>query len=219
MTTEGDKLAKESRTVLAIVFVFLVFSIVIHWWISAAIFLCFLAFSIYFFRNPKRHPRGGERDVLSPADGKIVQNELIHDDRYLKTRCRKIGIFMSLFDVHVNRCPVSGSVEAIEYRKGKFVSANLDKASEDNEQNALIIKTHHGMKVAVVQIAGLVARRIVCYPVVGAALERGRIFGMIKFGSRLDVYLPPESSVHIGMGQKVLAGETVLATLPGEDIS
>ncbi len=214
MTTERDRWARESRGVLGIAFIFLVFSVVIHWWISAGIFLAFLIFTLYFFRNPARHPQGNEQDVLSPADGKIVQNAIIHDERYLKTRCRKIGIFMSLFDVHINRCPVTGTVEAIEYRKGKFVSANLDKASDDNEQNALIIKTKDGISLSVVQIAGLIARRIVCYPVVGTMLRRGSIFGMIKFGSRLDVYLPEGSQVHVSLGQKVRAGETILATLP-----
>ncbi len=215
-TTETDKFAKEGRTVLAIVFVFFLLSLVKHWWIASGIFVVFLAFSLYFFRNPARHPQGGEQGVLSPADGKVVQNDIVEDDRYLKTRCRKIGIFMSLLDVHVNRVPVSGTVEAIEYRQGKFIAANLDKASEDNEQNALIIKAKNGIRLAVVQIAGLIARRIVCYPVVGTSLRRGSIFGMIKFGSRLDVYLPVESSVQVTLGQKVRAGETVLATLPGE---
>ncbi|MBW1660501.1 MAG: phosphatidylserine decarboxylase family protein [Deltaproteobacteria bacterium] len=215
-TTEADKFAREGRTVLGIGVVFLLFSLTQHWWITSGIFTAFLAFSLYFFRNPQRVPQGGERDVLSPADGKVVQNEVVYDDRYLKRRCRKIGIFMSLFDVHVNRAPVSGTVEAIEYRPGKFVSANLDKASEDNEQNALIIKEKNGMVIGVVQIAGLIARRIVCYPIVGSQVERGAIFGMIKFGSRLDVYLPEDSTVHVRLGDKAHAGETIIATLPEE---
>jgi len=202
---------------MGIAFVFLLFSLAERWWISAAIFTFFLAFSLYFFRNPPRHPRGEDRDVLSPADGTVVQNEILYDDRYMKERCLKIGIFMSLFDVHVNRSPVSGIVEAMEYRQGKFVSANLDKASEDNEQNALIIRTKYGNRVSVVQIAGFIARRIVCYPIVGTSLERGKIFGMIKFGSRLDVYLPEKSTARVSVGQKVKAGETILATMPGED--
>lgn len=218
MTTEKDKLAKEGLGVLAIVFLFFLFSLAREWWVAAVIFGVFISFSLYFFRNPKRRPHGKEKDVLSPADGKIVQNSIVTDDRYLKTRCRKIGIFMSLLDVHVNRAPVSGTVEAIEYRKGKFLSANLDKASEDNEQNALIVKAKDNIRMAVVQIAGLVARRIVCYPIVGTELRRGSILGMIKFGSRLDIYLPVESSVHIQLGQKVRAGETIIATLPGENI-
>lgn len=131
-TTETDKFAREGRTVLAIVFVLFLLSVVKHWWIASGIFAAFLAFSLYFFRNPARHPQGEEQGVLSPADGKVVQNDIVEDDRYLKTQCRKIGIFMSLLDVHVNRVPVSGTVEAIEYRQGKFISANLDKASEDN---------------------------------------------------------------------------------------
>ncbi len=216
-TTERDRFAREGRTVLGIAVVFLLFSMVQHWWIASGIFGAFLAFSLYFFRNPIRVPRGGEKDVLAPADGKIVQNEIVYDDRYLKTRCRKVSIFMSLFDVHVNRVPVSGTVEAVEYNPGKFVSANLDKASLDNEQNALIIKEKDDILLCVVQIAGLIARRIVCYPVVGTRIERGTIFGMIKFGSRLDVYLPETSDVHVQLGEKVRAGESIIATLPGEN--
>ncbi len=215
-TTEGDKLAREGRTVLGIGAVFLLFSLVQHWWIAAVILAVFLLFSLYFFRNPTRVPKGREEDVLSPADGKIVQNEIVYDDRYLKRRCHKIGIFMSIFDVHVNRVPLSGTVQAIEYHPGKFISATRDKASDDNEQNALIIKKENGISVAVVQIAGLIARRIVCYPIVGTRVERGAIFGMIKFGSRLDVYLPEKSKIHIQMGEKVRAGETIIATLPGK---
>jgi phosphatidylserine decarboxylase len=215
-TTEADKFAREGRTVLGIAVVFLLFSLVQHWWVASGIFAVFLAFSLYFFRNPSRIPKGKEEDVLSPADGKVVQNEIVEDERFLKTRCRKIGIFMSLFDVHVNRVPVSGMVEATEYHQGKFVSANLDKASEVNERNALIIRAKGGISLAVVQIAGLVARRIVCYPVAGTEIERGTIFGMIKFGSRLEVYLPEESVVHVKLGEKVHAGETIIATLPEE---
>lgn len=215
MTTEKDRFAREGRWVLGIASIFLLFSLSEGWWISVGIFTIFLAFSLYFFRNPERHPQGGELDVLSPADGTVVQNEVVYDDRYMKEQCLKIGIFMSLFDVHVNRCPVSGTVEAIEYHHGKFVSANLDKASKDNEQNALIVRTNDGRRIGVVQIAGLIARRIVCYPVVGSVLERGKIFGMIKFGSRLDVYLPEESETKVVPGQKVRAGETILAVLPG----
>ena len=214
MTTEKDRFAREGRWVLGIVFVFLLFSLAERWWISAAIFGVFLAFSLYFFRNPVRHPQGGEADVLSPADGTVVQNEVVFDDRYMKSRCLKIGIFMTLFNVHVNRCPVTGTVEAIEYRHGKFVSANLDKASSDNEQNALIVKMKDGKRIGVVQIAGLIARRIVCYPIAGSECTRGKIFGMIKFGSRLDVYLPEESESKVTIGQKVRAGETILAVLP-----
>ncbi len=217
MTTEKNRLAREGWVVLGVVFIFFLFSLAIKWWVSAGIFAIFFIFSVYFFRNPSRQPQGGERDVLSPADGRIVQNEIVYDGKYLNKRCRKIGIFMSLFDVHVNRVPVSGTVEAIAYQNGKYLSANLDKASEDNEQNALIIRTKDDIIISVVQIAGFIARRIVCYPVAGTVLRRGSIFGMIKFGSRLDVYLPEESDIRIRLKQKVRAGETILATLPGEE--
>jgi phosphatidylserine decarboxylase len=213
MTTEKNRLAREGRAVLAFLAVFILFTLVLGWWLTTTILGLFFVFSIYFFRNPLRVSPGDDRDVLSPADGKIVQNEIVDDERYLKIRCRKIGIFMSLFDVHVNRSPVSGTVEENIYNEGKFLSATLDKASSDNEQNALILKTGNGIKVCVVQIAGLIARRIVCYPAVGVYCERGSIFGMIKFGSRLDVYLPENVDVFVKLGQKVRAGETILARL------
>jgi len=216
MTAEKNRLAREGRAVLAFLAVFILFTLVLGWWIAATILGLFFVFSIYFFRNPTRVPPGEEQDVLSPADGRVVQNEIVDDERYLKTRCRKIGIFMSLFNVHVNRAPVSGTVQESIYHEGKFISANLDKASDDNEQNALIIKTGGGIRVCVVQIAGLIARRIVCYPAVGVYCERGSIFGMIKFGSRLDVYLPEDAEALVKKGQKVRAGETILARLKEE---
>ena len=216
MTTEKNSLAREGRPVLAFLAVFILFTLVLGWWTAAGILGLFFVFSVYFFRNPVRVPPGEEWDILSPADGRVVQNEIVDDERYLKTRCRKIGIFMSLFNVHVNRSPVSGTVQESIYHEGKFVSATLDKASDDNEQNALIIKTGDGIKICVVQIAGLIARRIVCYPVAGVYCERGTIFGMIKFGSRLDVYLPEDAEALVKKGQKVRAGETILARLKEE---
>jgi phosphatidylserine decarboxylase len=126
----------------------------------------------------------------------------------------RVSVFMNVFDCHINRSPVSGRVARIRYRAGKFLSADLDKASEDNERNALLIETDGGHRVGVVQIAGLVARRIVCWTVEGANVQAGERIGMIRFGSRLDVYLPQGSAVAVSARQRAVSGETVLALLP-----
>ncbi len=167
----------------------------------------------YFFRDPPRVTPIADGLVISPADGRVsgVGNavppvELALGDRPLA----RISIFMSVFDCHVNRSPVAGRIERIVYRAGKFLSADLDKASEDNERNALVIATAGG-RLAVVQIAGLVARRIVCTVREGEAIGAGERFGMIRFGSRLDVYLPEGARSMVSEGQTAIAGETVLA--------
>jgi phosphatidylserine decarboxylase len=131
----------------------------------------------------------------------------------------RISVFMNVFDCHINRAPATGRVERIAYRAGKFLSADLDKASEDNERNSLVIDTGSGQRVGVVQIAGLVARRIVCWTAEGERLEVGERFGMIRFGSRLDVYLPEGSVVAVHPRQRAVSGETILAYLPGAQIA
>lgn len=169
---------------------------------------------IYFFRDPPRVSPIDPDLVLSPADGVIASVALANPpaelqmEEGLRTR---ISVFMSVFDCHVNRMPVAGTIERVAYRPGKFVNADLDKASEDNERNGLAIATSHGT-IGVVQIAGLVARRILCWAKVGEELAAGQRFGMIRFGSRLDVYLPLGAyQVLVAEGQTAIAGETVLA--------
>ena len=175
-------------------------------------FLLFLAlFSISFFRNPERLIPDDLNAVVSPSDGTVVAVEKVNNDRYLKKEALKISIFMSVFNVHVNRAPVSGKVEKILYNKGKFISANLDKASFDNEQNGVVVEAKSGEKVAFVQIAGLIARRIVCYLKEGDEVIKGERIGLIRFGSRLDVYLPLTSKINVKVGGKVKAGESVIA--------
>jgi len=166
-----------------------------------------------FFRDPKRVTPQGEGIVVSPADGRvslIVQAvppaELGLGDRPLP----RISVFMSVFNCHVNRSPVAGRIERIAYRPGKFINAELDKASEDNERNSLVIATPGG-RIGVVQIAGLVARRIVSFVREGQSLAAGERFGLIRFGSRLDVYLPDGAKPLVSEGQTAVAGETVLA--------
>jgi phosphatidylserine decarboxylase len=169
----------------------------------------------YFFRDPPRVTPIADGIVVSPADGRVslVTNAVPPAELALGTTpLPRVSIFMSVFDCHVNRSPVTGRIERIAYTAGKFLNADLDKASEDNERNAFLIATERG-RVGVVQIAGLVARRIVVWTKEGQALTAGERIGMIRFGSRLDVYLPAGTVPHVSEGQTALAGETVLADL------
>jgi len=169
----------------------------------------------YFFRDPPRVTPVGEGIVVAPADGRVSQlaNAVPPPELDLGTRpLFRISIFMSVFDCHVNRSPVAGRIERMVYRAGKFLSADLDKASEDNERNALVIATGSA-RIVVVQIAGLVARRIVPFVREGDAVAAGQRIGMIRFGSRVDVYLPEGVRALVAEGQTAIAGETVLAEL------
>ena len=169
----------------------------------------------YFFRDPPRVTPVREGLVVSPADGRLsrVTNAVPPDELGLGNKpLARISIFMSVFDCHVNRSPVAGRIERIVYRAGKFLNADLDKASEDNERNALVIATA-GARIGVVQIAGLIARRIVSFKREGEMVGAGERFGMIRFGSRLDVYLPEGVKPLVAEGQISIAGETVLADL------
>jgi len=149
-------------------------------------------FAIYFFRNPKRKIPPSDKVVLSPADGRVLRVDRCQEGRFLRRETTKVSIFMSIFDVHINRSPVSGILEEKRYNRGKFRLANTDKSSMENEQNAMVVRRKDGLRILFIQIAGFVARRIVCYPEKGDALEKGQILGMIRFGSRLDVYLPED---------------------------
>jgi phosphatidylserine decarboxylase len=201
------------------VFIFPILGIAVCFWVWGAFgwafFFSLLAiFTINFFRDPERSVPPGEKAVLSPADGKILRIDSCREERFLRGPSVKISIFMSVFNVHVNRIPVSGRIADLAYRPGKFFSANLDKASAANEQNALLLETAEGARILFVQIAGLIARRIVCRVKKGDAVRRGARFGMIRFGSRVDVYLPPEARVGVRPGQKAVGGQTVLGYLP-----
>ena len=170
----------------------------------------------YFFRDPKRSVPLGDSLVLSPADGVVSLIEPAVPPAELgmgPDALTRISVFMSVFNCHVNRMPAAGQITAIAYRPGKFVSASLDKASVDNERNSLAIDLPDGRKLAVVQIAGLVARRIVCFTKVGQSLRAGDRFGLIRFGSRLDVYLPPGVAPLVALGQTMIGGESIIADL------
>ena len=187
--------------------------VVAGWWWSAPIWLAAL-FILQFFRDPPREVPDDPRAVVSPADGRIVAVEKARDP-WLERDALKISVFMNVFNVHSNRSPVDGTVRRRWYHAGRFLNAALDKASLENERNALALRTADGVDVTCVQVAGLVARRILCYVEAGAQLQRGQRFGFIRFGSRVDVYLPPEAQAVAALGDKVYAAETVLARLPG----
>jgi phosphatidylserine decarboxylase len=171
-------------------------------------------FSIFFFRDPDRKDPFPDKAVLSPADGTIIRISNIEDKgNPLGEPACKISIFMSIFSVHVNRSPIGGTVKTISYNKGKFFSANLDKASDKNERNSITLETYGSRKIVFVQIAGLVARRIVCWLSEGDRVQPGQRIGLIRFGSRLDVYLPRDSKVTASLRQKVTAGKTILGYL------
>ena len=175
-------------------------------------------FILQFFRDPAREVPDDPRAVVSPADGRIVEVSRAHDP-YLRREALKVSVFMNVFNVHSNRSPVDGVVKERWYFPGFFVNAALDKASLENERNALWLQTREGRDVTCVQVAGLIARRILCYVGSGAELARGQRFGFIRFGSRVDVYLPLDAEVKAVIGEKVYAAETVLAWLktPGSN--
>ncbi len=170
----------------------------------------------YFFRDPERVTPLRDGLVISPADGvvSLIEPAVPPEELGLPdVALTRVSVFMSVFNCHVNRAPVAGEVTAVAYRPGKFLNASLDKASEDNERNGLCIRMADGRDLAVVQIAGLVARRIVCFTAPGAILHTGQRFGLIRFGSRLDVYLPEGVEPVVRIGQTMVAGETVIAEL------
>lgn len=175
-------------------------------------FWLFLVFCVQFFRDPPRHAPSGEKLVLSPADGRIVVIEPARDP-WLNRDCLKISVFMNVFNVHSNRSPVDGRVLQRWYSPGAFFNAALDKASIENERNALHIRTDDGRDITCVQVAGLIARRILCYVDAGSSLTRGQRYGFIRFGSRVDLYLPLGTHAKVGVGETVKATTTVLAEL------
>ena len=192
----------------------------VHWlagWWSLPFWLLAL-FVLQFFRDPGRNVPADPALVCSPADGRIVVVEKAVDP-YAQCESLKISVFMNVFNVHSNRAPVDGEVVSVDYHAGGFLNAALDKASLENERNALRIRLGDGRMLTCVQIAGLVARRILCYVEPGERLSKGQRFGFIRFGSRVDVYLAPDSRPRVSVGDKVYAGETVLAELVNEPVN
>ena len=170
-------------------------------------------FVLQFFRDPPREIPQQAGAVLSPADGRVIKVERTQDP-YGQREAILVSVFMNVFNVHSNRSPVDGTIQTVQYFPGKFVNADLDKASSENERNAIVLQTPQQQTITFVQVAGLIARRILCYVKPGDALTRGQRYGFIRFGSRVDVYLPLDASVKVSIGDKVSATCTILATLP-----
>jgi phosphatidylserine decarboxylase len=164
----------------------------------------------YFFRDPDRVTPNIPNAVISPADGRVVFTGVVEENPFIEGPCVKIGIFMNIFNVHVNRIPLSGKIKDIRYFPGKFYSADKEEASMSNEHNALILETEKNQTICFVQIAGFIARRIICFVQKGDAMTIGQRFGLICFGSRVDVYLPADTSLSVAKGDKVKAGSTVI---------
>jgi len=179
---------------------------------SVPLWIIFI-FVLQFFRDPPREVPQLENAVLSPADGRIIKVERTQDP-YGEREALLVSVFMNVFNVHSNRSPVDGTIQKVQYFPGKFVNADLDKASTDNERNAIVLQTAGRQIVTFVQVAGLIARRILCYVQAGDVLTRGQRYGFIRFGSRVDVYLPLDAEVKVSIGDKVSATTTILAVLP-----
>lgn len=182
------------------------------WW--SIPFWLLLVFVLQFFRDPARAVRSDQTTVLSPADGRVLLVGRARDP-YLNREALKISVFMNVFDVHSNRSPVAGTIVKTWYNAGSFLNASLDKASSENERMALHIRTGQGVDVTCVQIAGLVARRILCYVREGDHLEAGQRYGFIRFGSRVDLYLPATAGAKVSLGDRTTAGITAVAELAG----
>jgi len=180
------------------------------WW-SLPLWLVTL-FIVQFFRDPPRQVPGQANAVLSPADGRIVKVEKVRDP-YTDREALLLSVFMNVFNVHSNRSPVDATVERVEYSAGKFINADLDKASTENERNALVLRLAGGERITVVQVAGLIARRILCYVKAADGLVRGQRYGFIRFGSRVDVYLPLSAQPRVAVGDVVYATTSVIAEL------
>ncbi len=210
------KCVKEGYNILIAITVVMVISFLLKWFLLSKLLFLFLLFSLYFFRDPDRYVPLLENAVVSPADGKVLEIKEIFSEK-LQEECYKISIFMSIFDVHINRAPFKGKIERKKYSPGKFFNASLDKASEHNEKMTYIVECNK-FRYSVTQIAGLIARRIVSYVHENENIETGDKIGMIKFGSRAELEIPvSQISINISEGQQVYAGETVVGTLLTED--
>ncbi len=213
MTENRQIIAKEGFPFVAAAAILTLF-----FWLLGLRILTFLGIAVtlfiaFFFRNPQRKVPSLENAILSPADGKVIYVGESSEKRYLQERTMKVSIFMSILDVHMNRSPVSGKVVKAAYNPGQFLVAYAEKSSLLNEQNGILLLTEDRFKILVVQIAGIVARRIVCYAKVGDALRRGELIGMIRFGSRVDLYLPTTVTPIVKVGERVKGGESIIGYL------
>lgn len=205
-------IAKEGYPFIAIALVLFVGAHLIFGFSAiAGVFSALLILVVNFFRDPERIIPQGDDIVVSPADGRVIRIEKVKDERFTGEERILVSIFMNVFNVHVQRSPVTGTVKKVQYNKGKFINASFEKASLDNEQNAIILEDKRGRTLVSNQIAGLVARRIICYVKENDQLQMGERYGIIRFGSRLDVYLPLDAEVQVKIGDKPRAGSTIIA--------
>jgi len=205
VASEGWPFIIPLAVVTAILFAF-------GWRNTAFVALALTLFVLFFFRDPERPVAEGAGVVVSPADGKVIVIKDIFEPTYLKKDVKQISIFLSVFNVHVNRAPIGGTVEAVKYNPGKFHVASVDKASLDNEQTAMVIATGQ-QKVLVKQIAGLIARRIVCYAKPGDSIKKGERYGLIRFGSRVDIFLPKDAEIKVKLGDRVKGSRDIIGVL------
>ena len=186
---------------------------ILGWALPAGLFLVMTLLVGHFFRDPERVVTAEAGDVSAPADGRVILVERVAGTPLTQKPSLKISIFMSVLDVHVNRIPISGTIRGLHYRKGRFRAAQTSRSSSENEQNWVWIQSEDGVDVTLTQVAGLIARRIVCWPRVGDRVIQGERFGLIRFGSRVDLYVPEESEALVAPGDRVYGGETILCRL------
>ena len=206
-------IAREGWPFLAAAFLIAAVIHVTAGWLVASPFWVITLFVLQFFRDPPRLIPEGDDLVLAPADGRVIKVEAVRDT-YADRDALKVSIFMNVFNVHSNRSPMDATVSDVRYFPGQFFNADLDKASEANERNALILERSDGRQITCVQVAGLIARRILCYVNVKDQIARGSRFGFIRFGSRVDLYLPTDAEPRVSVGEKVSASSSVIARLP-----
>ncbi|MGE3977754.1 MAG: phosphatidylserine decarboxylase family protein [Nitrospira sp.] len=210
----GVPFAKEGIPFIAVPAGVTLVTAVLGWPVVACVGALATLFSAWFFRNPARVVPQGPKLVVAPGDGKVIAVEEEFEPRYLKERSLRVTIFLNVFDVHINRMPCDGVIEDVQYQPGLFLVASKPEATLRNEQNAMMIKTHEGIKVLCVQVAGLIARRIVWWISPRDRAVRGERYGLIRFGSRMDTFLPMGTILRVAVGERVKGGETILGELP-----
>ena len=212
MKNYGIPVASEGWIFILPLVIVTVLFFILGWRYPGYTVLALTIFVLFFFRDPERVVPQGNNLVVSPADGRVVVVKDIFEPTYLKQDVKQISIFLSVFNVHVNRAPIGGKVDTVKYNPGKFHVASVDKASLDNEQTAMVI-TQGGRKVLVKQIAGLIARRIICYAKPGDSLAQGERYGLIRFGSRVDIFLPKDAEIKVKVGDRVKGARGVIGVL------
>jgi phosphatidylserine decarboxylase len=210
----GWPIAREGVPFLAVAAVPAVAAWALGWTVVGALFGAAALFTGWFFRNPSRRVPDGPNLIVSPGDGRVLAVMEEEEPRFLKARAVRVSIFLSPLNVHINRTPCEGLVKAISYSPGKFLVASRTEATLQNEQTAMLIETDAGCRILCVQVAGYVARRIVCWLSEGERVERGERYGLIRFGSRMDLYVPAGTQVRVKAGDRVTGGETIIGVLP-----